>query len=129
MLVEYEPHPKNGPGHFYATRGLCFVCDATRREAPDLIAVDDCEGCHFVRQPETLDEIGRAINAVRVSCADCLRYGGNDPAILDELCGSGMAKVCDILKSASSADAPRDTKTPARVSDRSHPLWDRDLDP
>ena len=61
-----------------------MTCMAPHVEAPNLMGFDDVEGHCFVRQqPKTDDEIYRAIRAVGSSEVQCLRYGGNDPDILN----------------------------------------------
>jgi hypothetical protein len=41
--------------------------------------------CYFKNQPETPDELERAIRAVGVSCCGAVRYGGKDPEVLKKL--------------------------------------------
>lgn len=82
------PHPNNAPGPFYVEKDCCVSCDAPRLEAPDLIGTDDQEygyHCYFRRQPETSDEIERAIRACAVSCVRAVRYAGGNPRILKRL--------------------------------------------
>jgi hypothetical protein len=49
----------------------------------------------FKKQPETEDEIERAINAIAVSCIAGLRYGGTDEKILKRLYEIGEGGQCD----------------------------------
>jgi hypothetical protein len=55
------------------------------------------ENCWFARQPETEEEVLRAINALHVSCVEAIRYGGKDPGILTELIRRGHRSCCDEL--------------------------------
>ena len=92
-----DRNPKNAPGPFYVMRAQCISCDAPRHEAPGLITLDndDPDGCYFHRQPETEDEVDSAIEAMRVSCIESYRYGGQDPTIRRRLAQLGSADLCD----------------------------------
>ena len=96
MSDERKPHPKNAPGPFYVENGCCITCLAPHFEAPTLMGLDELEGhCFFQKQPESDQELYRAIRAVNVSEVQCLRYGGNDPDILRRLVEIGEANACD----------------------------------
>ncbi len=97
-------YPKNAPGPFYVVDGECMCSGLAPAEAPELISWDstspDIYGneyhhCYFGRQPETPDEIERAIRAIAVSEADAIRYGGDDFAILQRLSDLGLGRLCD----------------------------------
>lgn len=89
--------PQNAQGDFYVENGICTNCGAPGAEAPDLI--DHSKGeyghCYFKKQPQTVDEIERAINAIAVSCISGLRYGGTDEKILKRLYEIGESGQCD----------------------------------
>ncbi|WP_337175329.1 hypothetical protein [Paludisphaera sp.] len=61
----------------------------------------DSEGdyphCYFKKQPETPEEIGRAISACSISCTKAVRYAGDDPAILRGMRQAGAWESCDAL--------------------------------
>src|SRR5215213_5006329 len=82
-----DRYPENSQGDFYVENGVCITCGAPEAEAPDLIEHSKIEygHCYFKKQPETEDEIERAINAIAVSCISGLRYGGTDEKILKRL--------------------------------------------
>jgi len=84
-------------GDFYVMSDECIVCGAPQAEAPDLIdhskLVHDV--CYFKKQPETPEEIRRAIDAISVSCINALRYRGTNEAILKQLYEVDLAKQCD----------------------------------
>jgi hypothetical protein len=95
-----SPHPKNAPGPFYVENDCCIACDAPHNEAPDLMGTDDGNGgyhCHFRKQPETAEEIDRAVRACSVSCVRAVRYAGNDPSILHRLRRMNSADSSDLL--------------------------------
>ncbi len=52
-------------------------------------------GCFFKKQPETPEELDRALSAMQVNCIDTLRYSGTDPVILRRLRELGMEGQCD----------------------------------
>jgi hypothetical protein len=95
-------HELNAPGAFYVEREMCIVCRAPERAAPDLMGFfDDPDGsgrrshCYFKRQPRTAAEVGRALEAIHVSCCGAVRYGGSDPAVVRELARRGDGDACD----------------------------------
>ncbi|WP_082565616.1 ferredoxin [Duganella sp. Root1480D1] len=83
---------KNAPGSFYTT-GECLSCGAPESLAPELLAElnDDNSDTYFLRQPTTPEEIEHACQAIEVCCVDALRYGGDDPRIIERL---GNNPVC-----------------------------------
>jgi hypothetical protein len=140
VIMPEPPFPKNAPGAFYVRNECCISCEAPYSEAPDLMDHDDGEGgyhCHFKKQPETPEEVERAVMACAVSCVRAVRYAGDDPAILKRLRELRSSDSCDVLvkSSAQVTPEPRQATTWAeprapvdRPSDRSHPLWDREMD-
>jgi hypothetical protein len=66
-----------------------------------LLAYDERDGtpyhCYFKRQPQTPEEIERALEAVWRSEIQGLRYAGTDPEILRRLTDKGCADCCDAL--------------------------------
>jgi uncharacterized protein (TIGR02996 family) len=106
-------HPLNVPGPFYTT-GDCLWCGAPETQAPDLLApLANRNGItHFVRQPETADEVERACSACRVCCVAALRYGGTDPLVIRRLgndptyCDYTIADDKEALAPAEQAHAP-----------------------
>lgn len=92
-----ERYPENVNGDFYVENQVCIACGAPEAEAPDLIEHSKLERghCYFKKQPQTQDEIDRAINAIAVSCISGLRYGGKDEQILKRLYEMGESERCD----------------------------------
>jgi hypothetical protein len=87
---------ENSQGDFYVECGVCTSCGAPQAEAPDLIDHSKQDGhCYFKKQPETEEEIERAINAISVSCISGLRYGGTNEKILKRLYEIGEGEQCD----------------------------------
>lgn len=70
---------------------------APEAEAPDLIehSKPGYGHCYFKKQPQTAEELDRAINAMQVSCISGIRYGGKDETILQRLYELGLANECD----------------------------------
>lgn len=87
--------PTNAPGDFYVEAGCCLSCGLARDVAPELVCLPDNGECYFTRQPETAEEIDRAIDAIDVSEVGALRYGGRDQAIIAKLHLRGAARQCD----------------------------------
>jgi hypothetical protein len=95
-----ERTPLNAEGDFYVEEGTCLWCMAPESEAPELMGFAKPDGCFFRRQPETAAEIDHAINAVRVSCVEALRYAGRDATLLEGLRARGCGHLCDALSSS-----------------------------
>src|SRR5688500_8150324 len=89
--------PQNAPGDFYVEAGLCTRCCLVHGEAPDLLndPGQPFDECYFRRQPQTPDELDRAISAICVSEMCALRYGGSDESIIAKLRARHSAAQCD----------------------------------
>lgn len=74
-------------------RDECISCGYPKTLAPDLIHFDEnsltVDHCYFKKQPETPDEVERAIKAVLGCCCGSYRYAGDDPEIKKKLMGAG----------------------------------------
>jgi hypothetical protein len=92
-----QPVPENAPGDFYVERDVCTRCCLPHGEAPELMNDPTVafRECYFRRQPQNEEEVEHAITAIRVSCIEALRYGGNDPTIIARLREVGEAAACD----------------------------------
>jgi hypothetical protein len=55
----------------------------------------DVGDCYFRRQPQTPEEVDRAINALWVSEVCALRYAGSDERIIAKLRSRGCGHLCD----------------------------------
>lgn len=91
---------ENRGGDFYTACNQCLTCDIPHVEAPDLMAYvrhpEDRTGvghCIFTRQPETPAEIETAITAMCSSEVCGIRYGGQDPRILERIAARGSAAL------------------------------------
>jgi len=92
-----ERYSKNADGDFYVAYDSCITCGAPQAEAPDLIdhSKEGYGHCFFKKQPETPEEIDKAIIALDVSCVGALRYGGKNESILNRLYALGLEHLCD----------------------------------
>jgi hypothetical protein len=84
------PNSSNTESHadFYlADDGCCAFCGVPQSIAPELVGwVNEKETrCYWIRQPQTPDEIDRAIKILHTQELGCHRYAGNDPEILKRL--------------------------------------------
>jgi ferredoxin len=95
-MSKFERTPLNAEGGFYVVKDTCLACMAPHHEAPELMSMDEETGCYFRRQPQTAEEIGHAVEAVRVSCVEALRYSGDDPEILERLRAKGCKSLSDV---------------------------------
>lgn len=100
-IIAYE---KNSEGDFIVEDGVCMLCCLPEEEAPELMHSDDLS-CYFKRQPKTDEEIGHAIEAIKVSCCEGVIYTGTDKKVIrrilsEEYTGPGCvptASKWDIL--------------------------------
>jgi hypothetical protein len=106
MNKRYERYPENALGHFYVAKDYCICCRLPEEKAPDLMGfankTEDAASmhCFFKRQPSTLDELERAMEALRICCCSALRYAGRDIKILQRLKQIGCQEQCDALNDA-----------------------------
>lgn len=87
-IRKYQAYPENARGPFYVVDDECIMCGAPESVAPDLIAFHE-EGnrshCFFKKQPETPEEIDRAVMAVGANCCGSYRYAGSDDLVKEKL--------------------------------------------
>jgi hypothetical protein len=95
-MSEFECTPLNAEGGFYVVKDMCVTCMAPHHEAPELMGMDEATGCYFRRQPQTVGEIEHAVEAIRVSCVEALRYSGDDPEVLERLRAKGCISQSDV---------------------------------
>ena len=85
---------------------------APHAQAPTLMGFDELdEHCFVQKQPQTDEEIYRAIRAVRSAEVKCLRYKGHDPDILRRLDEIGEVEACDYPLPTTSGPILRDHVT------------------
>lgn len=89
--------PENARGDFYVEAGFCTRCCLPHGKAPELLndAEQDFQECFFRRQPQTPEEVDRAISALCVSEVCALRYAGTDPEIIAKLRSRDRGYLCD----------------------------------
>jgi hypothetical protein len=98
--------PLNVAGDFYVEDGCCTACMLPHYEAPGFLAEPNTENghnCYVIRQPENLEQIQQACNAMAVADLGCIRYSGNDSGILRQIKEAGgeiypdIVNLCDVL--------------------------------
>jgi hypothetical protein len=98
-MESHQRYPLNVEGDFHVEDGMCMACTAPEHEAPDLISFDPNTvagyHCYFKRQPQTREELERAIMAVAVGCCAGVRYAGTNPEIIRRLREIGVPDTCD----------------------------------
>jgi hypothetical protein len=74
----------SAPGDFYVQDVCCTSCGVPQAEAPDLVgwANEDHTLCYWKKQPETPEELDRAIRVLNAQELMCHRYAGKDPYVL-----------------------------------------------
>jgi hypothetical protein len=104
-----KPHPQNVPGPFYVQHECCITCGVPVETAPDNFDWTEAKDhCFVKRQPVGPEETDRTLRAMWSSEVDCIRYRGNDPAILGRIAQFGFAGCCDSAKTAVAEEIVRD---------------------
>jgi hypothetical protein len=82
-----SPKTALATGGFYVEEECWMSCGVPQSIAPELVGWRNEEqaSCYWLRQPETAEEVDRAIKIIHAQELGCHRYSGNDPAILKRL--------------------------------------------
>jgi len=91
MITRY---PKNVPGDFYVEEGCCLTCAVPMTEAPEFFKMDD-EQCYVIKQPANVEETDYLLDAIATQEVGCIRYAGNDKAVIMRMVGNGDGDSCD----------------------------------
>ncbi len=91
-----KSHVKSATGDFYVQAQCCTSCGVPQAVAPDLVGWTNeiYPQCYWIKQPQTSDELDRAIKIIHSQELGCHRYSGTDPAILGRL----PAEDCDHIR-------------------------------
>lgn len=87
---------KSVTGDFYVQAQCCISCGVPQAVAPDLVGWTNeaYPQCYWIKQPQTSDELDRAIKIIHSQELGCHRYSGTDQAILRRL----PAEDCDHIR-------------------------------
>ena len=87
---------KPAAGDFYVQAQCCLSCGVPQAVAPDLVGWtnETHRQCYWIKQPQTSDELDRAIKLIHSQELGCHRYSGTEPDILRRL----PAEDCDHLR-------------------------------
>lgn len=96
-----------GQGDFYVEPDCCLLCGVPEDIAPEIFQTGE-DHCSIIRQPCSPDEIDRTIRAMWSSEVDCVRYRGQDTAMLARLARAGMAGQADHRHISGSSTRLRD---------------------
>lgn len=99
-----EAQPGSVAGDFYAEKDSCIQCGAPQEVAPDLVGQAEDGSCIWKKQPQTPEEVDRAINVLNASCRDAHRYAGTDAAVMSRVQEPGL---CDNLEDRERLSAKR----------------------
>lgn len=91
----YEAHPGSAPGDFYRVCDECVSCGVPQSVAPDLSGSTEDGHCYWKKQPETPEELERALDVINGSCVAAHHYAGNDMAITSRI---KLDLCCDQIK-------------------------------
>ena len=94
--INENAEAKSALGDFYVQDTCCMSCGVPQAIAPDLVGWtnQNLTRCYWLKQPQTADELDRAIKIIHTQELGCHRYSGKDPAILQRL----PAEDCDHLR-------------------------------
>jgi hypothetical protein len=87
---------KSAMGDFYVQPQCCISCGVPQAVAPDLVGWTNeaYPQCFWMKQPQTAEELDRAVKIIHSQELGCHRYSGTDPAILQRI----PAEDCDRLR-------------------------------
>ena len=95
-MTAHNPHPLNVPGDFYVEDGCCVSCLVPFEAAPEVLKYDEAAAhCFVARQPASPEEKQQMVIAITLSEVRCIRYRGQDPAVLAQLIQQGEQDQCD----------------------------------
>ena len=83
-----NPQVKSDSGdYFYVQAQCCTSCGVPQAVAPELVGWTNgnLSQCYWMKQPQTADELDRAIKVIQAQELGCHRYSGTNPAILERL--------------------------------------------
>ena len=91
-----SPNAVSARGDFYVQESCCLSCGVPQLIAPELVGwtEEKSPSCYWIRQPESPEEVDRAIKIIHTQELGCHRYAGNDPAILERLPGEDCDFLC-----------------------------------
>ena len=127
MSETIRPHPMNVPGPFYVVDGCCTACNVPFAEAPGLFAYDGKNHCYVKSQPSTKEELNGMLRAAWAAELQCIRYRGQDSAVLRRLGELGESALCDVPPSVSVPLVFRNHVTFDRAVSQADSIGPRDL--
>ncbi|HZR28820.1 MAG TPA: ferredoxin [Terriglobales bacterium] len=81
---------------------MCISCGAPEAVAPDLVGFYETPSgngfyshCYFKKQPQTKEELERAVKAVQACCVGSYYYAGSDPEVKKMLRRAGREYAID----------------------------------
>jgi hypothetical protein len=86
--------PGNAPGDFYVESDCCSLCGVPWHIAPELFGYDT-KGCWVKRQPSGAVEERKMFEVIATQELSCVRYGGSNSKVLEELANLGAGVQCD----------------------------------
>jgi DNA-directed RNA polymerase subunit RPC12/RpoP len=128
-----KSHVKSATGEFYVQPQCCTSCGVPQSVAPDLVGWTNeaYPQCFWIKQPQTQDELGRAIKIIHSQELGCHRYSGTDQAIIRRL----PVEDCDHIRPdlklesrpyfASSGPSPKFTLSASAEGNLLSKLWRR----
>ncbi|QAY77791.1 ferredoxin [Sphingosinicella sp. BN140058] len=99
--------PDAAPGPFYVDPNCCILCGIPEDIAPELFSTGEAH-CFFIKQPIAPAEVDKTIEVMLSSEVDCIRYGGDDAAILKRMGRAGVAEFADDMRAAGYSPIAKD---------------------
>jgi hypothetical protein len=121
-MSNFVPHSKNIDGDFFVEDGCCMRCLVPVEHVPDMLKYDDSVShCYVYKQPGTLDEETRMIQAVGMSEVFCIHYCGSSQSVLDQLKANRRFEQCNprgtpLTQGESVVNAEMDTALPPEIA-------------
>lgn len=124
---------KSATGDFYVQSQCCTSCGVPQSVAPDLVGWTNeaYPQCYWIKQPQTSDELDRAVKIILSQELGCHRYAGADQAVLRRLSAEDCdhfrpdLKLSSQLNLASSGLSPKFTFSASAEGTLLSKLWRR----
>lgn len=107
-MEKLKRHHLNVVGPFYVVDGCCTACGVPEWIAPELFGEGDDVHCYVKRQPQSPEEVDAMVKVMAHQDLRCVRYAGDDEALLRRLAENGEAGECDVVPPRDAVPLRRD---------------------
>ncbi len=107
-MNQRKRHHLNVAGDFYVEDRCCAACGLPDASAPGMFGWADDDHCFVKKQPANAEEREQMLNALHHTEAQCIRYAGFDPKVVERITELGDGKLCDVVARSETPEFPYD---------------------